>query len=328
MAHQLETGWFAHTPAWHGLGEVKDSRPETWEAARAGHLDWEVQTEPVYRVQHDPEAGWHDTQPIDGWQRVYRDDSGDTLALQKDSYAVIGNGEFGNIIEYAMGVDIPGMPKLAFDTLCVLKQGKLIVTTLYLPEPINIPGDNSQFYRYINFWTKHDGTGGLTCGANSLRVVCANTQMSAENEQNRHGFTFSIRHTRNWADKLEQARRAIFSAVASTKTWQEQAEHLASTRIDDEQMIWFVKKWLPFSDDMTDVQRNNVSEKRGAFFSAYDSATCDRIKGTAWGLLQAAVEACDHSFPAHNLETRVSRILVHGDTYKAKASRLANALAK
>jgi len=43
-------------------------------------------------------------------------------------------------------------------------------------------------------------------------------------------------------------------------------------------------------------------------------------------VLQAAIEAADHYFPAHSTETRAARILVHGDNYKASALRLAQKL--
>ena len=48
MPAEFEEGWFAHTPAWHSLGEVKDERPTTWEQAREGYLDWEPEARPVY----------------------------------------------------------------------------------------------------------------------------------------------------------------------------------------------------------------------------------------------------------------------------------------
>ena len=314
MPAEFEEGWFAHTPAWHSLGEVKDERPTTWEQAREGYLDWEPEARPVYT------KNWADEiEQIEGWNQIVRSDTESTLSIQEASYAVIGNGEFGGIIEYAMGVDLPGMPKLQFDALCVLKEGRLIVATLYLEQPVSIPGDPSSMYPLMAFWTRHDGMGGMKGGATTVRVVCANTQAMAESQMDSHGFVFNIRHTKNWAERLGEARGSIITALAGVDTWKQMATGLAAKAVSEDDVRWFLDKWLPYSTDMSSIQRHNVQKKRVAFRAAYDSETCDQIAGTAWGVLQAAIEAADHYFPANSMETRTARILVHGDNYKSRA---------
>lgn len=327
MPAEFEEGWFAHTPAWHSLGEVKDERPTTWEQAREGYLDWEPIAQPIYRnaaqAESDSFAGL--LTPVDGYRLITRSDNGSVLSVQEDSYAVIGNGEFGGIIEYAMGVDLPGMPKLQFDALCVLKEGRLVVATLYLEQPMSIPGDPSSMYPLMAFWTRHDGMGGMKGGATTVRVVCANTQAMAESQMDSHGFVFNIRHTKNWAERLGDARGSIITALAGVDTWKQMATGLAEKAVSEDDVRWFLDKWLPYSTDMTSIQQYNVGKKRAAFRAAYDSETCDRIAGTAWGVLQAAIEAADHYFPAHSMETRTARILVHGDEYKSRALKYAKA---
>ena len=315
--HAFEEGWFAHTPAWHQLGEIKDHRPTTWDEAREGYLNWEPEARPIYTKV--PGTFQSSFEQIEGWNQIVRSDTESTLSIQETSYAVIGNTEFGGIIEYAMGVDLPGMPQLEFDALCVLKEGRLVVATLYLDQPISIPGDPSALYPFMSFWTRHDGLGGMKGGATTVRVVCANTQAMAENQMDSHGFVFNIRHTKNWADKIEEARGSIITALAGVNTWREMAVGLAQKAVSEGDVAWFLDKWLPYSTDMTSLQSTNVAKKRSAFTAAYESETCDQIAGTAWGVLQAAIEASDHSFPAHNMETRTARILVHGDNYKSRA---------
>lgn len=321
MPHEFETGWVYRTPAWHQLSEIKGRRPTTWAEAKDGHLDWEPVTSPVWT--QDPDGVFVQTA---GYHAVSRDDTGDLLSIQQSSYAVIGNAEFGNLIEYAMGVDLPSMPRLQFDALSVLKGGRLIVATLYLERPLRIPGDESPLYPLMAFWTRHDGVGGMKCGATTVRVVCANTQAMAETQMEQHKFAFTIRHTKNWADKLEHARASIVSAMANISTWQEMAASMADKAVDSNAVARYLDKWLPFSTAMTDVQRSNTDAKRRAFWRAYDSATCEAIRGTAWGVLQASIEAADHDFPAHSQETRAARILVHGDGYKQRALLLARTL--
>lgn len=318
MPMEFETGWVHLIPAWHRLSDIKGHRPTSWQEASEEYLDWEPVTSPVWT--QTPEGVF--TQ-VPGYHAVSRDDTGDMLSVQQSTYAVIGNDEFGGLIEYAMGVDLPGMPRLQFDALSVLKGGRLIVATLYLERPLRIPGDESPLYPLMAFWTRHDGTGGMKCGATTIRVVCANTQAMAETQMDQHKFTFTIRHTKNWAEKMEQARASIVSALANVDTWQEMAGKLAGNAVVLDEVRSYLDRWLPFSTAMTDVQRQNMESKRAAFWRAYDSHTCEAIKGTAWGVLQASIEAADHYFPAHSYETRTSRILVNGDGYKYRALQLA-----
>lgn len=321
MAHEYEKGWVHHVPAWHRLADIKGYRPETWDDAVKGYLDWEPYTEPLYAKGDDGAY-----RQVPGYMAVSRDDTKSLLCVQQDSYAVIGNGEFGGLIEYAMGVDIPGMPRLQFDALSVLKGGRMVVATLMLEEPLTIPGDDSALYPMMAFWTRHDGTGGMKGGASSIRVVCANTQAMAETQMDQHKFVFTIRHTKNWTERMEHARSSIVTAIANVRAWEEMAGDLAKKSVSPDVVRAYLDRWLPFSTAMTDQQRRNVEEKRSAFWRAYDSATCESISGTAWGVLQASIEAADHYFPAHSYETRTARILVNGDHYKQRALQLVGRL--
>lgn len=316
--HQFEEGWVYRKPAWHRLADIKDYRPTTWEDARRGYLNWEPETSELASISPD---GTY--QPIAGYQAIHRNDTNELLSVQKTSYAVISNTEFGGLIEYAMGVDLPNMPKLQFDTLCVLKGGRIVVATLYLDKPIPVPGDPSGIYPYMAFWSNHDGLGGMRGGATAIRVVCSNTQQMAESQMEKHGFVFTIRHTKNWAEKVEQARDSIVSAIGNIQTFTEMASSLASRSVAEDNVEDFLNKWLPFSTAMTSLQRSNMQDRRDAFWRAYKSATCEGITGTPWGVLQAAIEAADHEFTAHSDETRTARILVHGDSWKSRALYLA-----
>lgn len=310
--HMFENGWFANTAAWHKLGDVKQERPKTWEEARKGYLDWEPITRHVYNA---------DGSVIDGWKQVVRNDNDYTLTIQEDSYAVIGNGEFGSLIEYIMAADIEGMPKFEFETLAILRKGRIIAVSLWLPEPLKIPGDESATYPFMNFWTRHDGQGGMKGGAGSFRVVCANTQLAADAEMNQHKFAFTIRHTKNWADKTNEARHQIVMAMGNVKSMEHVANELITRRVDRSEVRGFLERWLPIDDVWSDARKTRVSNRRQQFWAAYESNTCSGIKGTAYGVQQAAVEICDHGFASRSTEALTARTMIGG--YKPKQRALA-----
>lgn len=330
MAHHFDTGMFARKPAWHELGNVLPDWPGTFEQARefAG-LTWDVESSPIYALDTDSEGQpvFHRTyQEIEGWKRITRNDTGAILSIQKDSYAVIGNGEFGNIIDYVMNGHIQGTTNLKFETLISLHGGKQIIATMYLDEPITLPGDPSETYPYMVFVSRHDGLGGMKLGPTAVRVVCANTQAIAEKQMDRHGFAFTIRHTNNWADRIEQARIAVAASMGAFKDWEVMANNFAKYPIWIHEVEDFMDKWLPFSTNMTDRQRQNMSDRRAQFIELYAGPTCEGIAGTKWGLLQAAIEMVDHFQPAHNLDTRVGRTLTRVDSSKALALSIVSKL--
>ncbi len=321
MAHEYEEGWVAHIPSWHELADVKEGeRPASWEAAKTGYLNWEPEGFPIFRK--DPENPRKFVK-IPDYQGVMRNDNLDTLTVQPMSRAIIGNEEFGGIIEWVMGADIEGMPPLQFDTLSVLKGGRIVAVTLKLTEKIEIPGDDSLSIGYIHFWTRHDGKGGLKLGGGVTRIECANTQLMAEVFMDQAGLGMTIAHTKNWADRINLARQYMVGMLGQFGAWKEIAVGMAETAVDLKGVEWFMDNWLPTSTNMTELQVANVQKKREQFLNVYSSATCEAIRGTVYGLSQAAVEACDHFFPARSLDTRAQRVILSGSPDKVRALALA-----
>jgi phage/plasmid-like protein (TIGR03299 family) len=330
MGHYFDSGFFVREPAWHGLGAVLPDWPGTFEEARElSGLTWDVESSPIYSIDTDSEGQpvFHRTyQEIEGWKRITRNDTGAVLSIQKDSYAVIGNGEFGNIIDYVMNGHIQGTTNLKFETLISLHGGKQIIATMYLDEPISLPNDPSETYPYMVFVSRHDGLGGMKLGPTAVRVVCANTQAIAEKEMDRHGFAFTIRHTNNWADRIEQARVAVAANIGAFKEWELKATDLAKAKITLVEVEDFMDKWLPYSTNMTERQRQNMSDRRDQFVYLYAGPTCEGIAGTKWGLLQAAIEMVDHFMPANSIDTRIGRTLTRIDPSKSLAYSIVSSL--
>jgi len=322
MAHEYEEGWVTRKASWHQLADIKEDRPTTWEAAKEGYLNWEPEAEPIY-AKVSPTFDLKEYVEIPGYHQVVRSDNQDLLTIQPDSLAIIGNQEFGNLIEYIMGVDIKGMPKIAFDTLSVLKGGRIVAVSLKLEEGFHVPGDSSLTFGYMHFWTRHDGLGGMKLGPGMYRIECANTQSMAEAFMDAKHAAMTIRHTTNWADRVNDARRYMVASIGQFTAWEEMAKDMAKTKVGFNEIEWFLDHWLPFSSDMTDRMKETVTKKRKAFLNAYSSQTCASISGTVYGLSQAAVEACDHEFPANSLESRVTRTIVTGNNHKARALQLA-----
>lgn len=325
MPAYFDQGMFAHKPAWHRMGNVLDHWPGSWrEATEAAGLDWDIETQPVYRFVENDWGGKPVYEKIQGFYQVRRNDTGEVFAISKDSRVAISNAEFGNIIEYIMGSDLGR--ELKYETLVSLKSGRIVAVTMYLDQPYEIPGDPSPFVTYIAGWTCHD-VGGVKIGNTTVRVVCANTQQAADADMDRRGVAWTIRHTSNWADRVNEARDAVQAALRTSEEWMLMAKELAATGVSDKDVTRFVDKWLPLSTDMSVLQLDRRNESRRMFMKVYEeSVTTDGIRGTKWGVLQTAIELCDHYTKSRSDDTEIKRVLLDGDKRKDKAFTLVGKL--
>lgn len=328
MSHQFDTGMFSQNkPAWHGLGNVIADWPGSWkEARKLGGLDWEPISSPVYEqaaVMNDEGVSVSYSE-IGDWHAVTRSDNRDLLSIQQKTYKIITNTAFGEVIEEVMGLTDTN---IKFETVCSLYGGRVVLTTVYLDDPVSIDGDPSATYQYLVFISRHDGQGGLRVIFTNVRVVCANTLSMAEQEGNAKGSSYVIRHTENWAARVKDLRNVVTVALANQTAWVELANRLNAKTLPATATKRYLLKFIPESTDMTELQYRNVFRSREEIRAVLNSPTCAEINKTAYGLLMATTEWADHVRRSQTLDAAVSRSLLRSEPYKVRAVRIAKELA-
>jgi len=263
MSHHWDTGFMVREPSWHKKERaVLANSPTNWADARdeAG-LKFDVMTKPVYVEGPDGIENYpHLRQASSEWQAICRDDKEFSdpdylLAIQKKSYQVITNGAFGEVIDTILGLDKDKLPTL--EALFALYGGRMIVALCYFETPLVMPWDNSRNYRYLGFHSRHDGNGGLRVLATNVREQCANTVSWAEAiDGKRTGFT--IRHTSNWKERMEEVSLVMQAAQGESEKWLKFAADLAAWKATPRSRDTFLKRFLPISDDMTERKSNNI----------------------------------------------------------------------
>lgn len=328
MPAMFDQGMFAHKPAWHRQGNVLDYWPGSWEeATKAAELNWDIITKPVYGLHQEFDEQGQPYQvfvQVPGYYQVLRDDTLEVMTISKDTRVAISNSEFGQIVEYVMGSDLGR--QLKYETLVSLKGGRIVAVTMHLDQPFEIPGDPSPYMTYINAWTSHEN-GGVKIGATDVRIVCANTQQAADAAMNAHGAAWTIRHTSNWSERVNEARDAIQAALRTNEEWMLMAKDLAHAGVSDSDVETFLDKWMPLSTDMSSLQLGRRQADREQFRTIYNaSITTDGIRGTKWGVLQTAIEMCDHYTRSRSDDTEIKRVLLDGDHRKDKAMAIVGRL--
>lgn len=340
MPAEFEQGFFVREPAWHGMGVVLDDYPGREEAmVLAGH-NFDVLEFPVFRmgmpistneegaqalkdsgiVAFTDDDGRHlyAARPIDGWKEHRRSDTGALIHVSKESYQRIPNSvpyDFAEILleegfKYETGISLRG--------------GAVCALTLYLDEPVTIKGDTSIILPYLGLSWAHDGTAALKGRSTSVRQVCANTVAASEAEGARLGTDFTIRHTTNWRDQVEQAQQAMKGTRDQFAEFVEIANQLADVKVTPDQRELFIHTLIPLEISragalVSDRVVKNVDTARAAVMNLFDGPTIPEAhKLTAYGLHLAGVEYLDHLRGFRNKDTYVGRTLLKHDTAKAK----------
>jgi len=320
MPADVESMFSVREMPWHRQGEVPHEYPGSWEEARklAG-MAWDPIEESVYELGGVDEDGQPLYQPIEGWKRIARSDTGATLWISRDSYTVIDHTEMGEIVEAVLS-----QPNVKWETGGVLDEGRAVWCLALLDEPISLPGDPSTTLPYIALTNRHGQPGACTLRATAVRIVCANTFRAAELEGDRTGTTFSFIHKSNWRSRIEEAREAVTGVRREMREYVELARELLDIRVTPRHRERFIAEFVPMPPEglVTDRVARNVEEARQALRDILGSPTTAGVADTAYGLVQASGEYLDHVRRARSWETKLGRTLIRPEPLKAKALTL------
>lgn len=251
---------------------------------------------------------------------IVRDDTLLELGSVGSGFQLISHGVMGEILEAVLGQG------LKFETAGSCKDGAQVWALAYLDEPLTVANDDTATYPFVALLNSHDGSGACKLVNTSVRVVCWNTYNMASMEGDKTGRQFVFRHTAGVLDRVEEAKTAIAGLRAESAAWAEMAEGLYKVRADDAAVQMFVQTFIPepAADVVSERVRNNITKARATFTGLYDgSPTTDGHRGTALGLVDAAVEYLDHVRGYRNRDTYMGRTLLRPEPLKARAVTMA-----
>jgi hypothetical protein len=170
--------------------------------------------------------------------------------------------------------------------------------------------------------------------------VCANTVAASEAEGAKNGNSFSIRHTANWRDRVEDAKLALKGVRAEAEATKEFAIDLAAIRFTEQQVREFVERFTApaevLSAALTSKRvQSNVATAVASLNSIIETSQTipDAHRRTGWGVYNAAVEYLDHIRPTRGTDGRtrsealVQRTLLKPNAVKAQAVKLIREIA-
>lgn len=345
MAHQVEKMFSVHADGtnaplrelpWHygetgadGRTTILEKAPETWaEAREPAGLDWDPIEEPLFRHRPQLGADGEDAstyEQVEGHKLIVRSDTGLVLDTALDQYELITNSDMGNIIETFMDGHA-----IKFETAGCLDDGRRVWALLQMGDFLEIPGDPSPTARYIALLNRHDGHGACKAIATNIRVVCANTWHYADTESEASDSCFSFHHRAQWRQRMAElqadVKAALSGATKEMNMYAELAEEMALKSVTDEQAKRFVDEFVFQTREeyrLKPQALENVTIARQKVAAILESKTCDGIRSTAYGLMQAGGEFLDHDRKYKNTETLMNRTIFSKEKLKTRAKNLA-----
>jgi phage/plasmid-like protein (TIGR03299 family) len=324
MSHELtitngvaEMAYAGETP-WHGLGQsvARGSSLETW--AKAGGMQWQIESSPVqYQANF---KGLKTTIKMPDQKVLYRSDSLAALGVVGSKFNVVQPAQvlefFRNLTE-KQGFQI--------ETVGTLFGGRRFWALAHIGEGCEIvPGD--KIGGYLLLCTGADGTLATTARFTTVRVVCNNTLSMAQSEaggvRTTHRSVFDPTHTQarlGLAHEEFDAFKANMKRLADKNVSLARAERLAFDLLK------------PANIDVSNLKSiEKVSDSRAfrsvlaLFEGGGQGSTLDGVTGTAWGFVNAVTEYVDHTSRATSVDNRLnSAWFGAGDALKTKAVDLA-----
>jgi phage/plasmid-like protein (TIGR03299 family) len=350
-----------HKPLTGDRTTVRDGYPQTFAEARVeAGLDWDPIALPaVERLATDEELRerFRDIimassalpvgESVDSMMRLYEktfardqefrriarsDNRRFTLSYQRDSYNIIPNSVYGEIIDALLQAE-PGTVKL--ETGGSLGGGRRVWMLARLNEPVKIQAgnitDGSLTFPYLGLTNDHTGHAKLTARLTTVRIVCGNTFSAAEAEGQRTGAVYSFSHRSDWRKKIGEARAALHFAREEASQYAAAMSDLLGIKVTPEQEQLWLRMFVPDPPDgiISDQMAANRAKARAAVQGFLDGPAVEGagVRGTAYGLVQAAGEYLDWGRRAASWDSRVNRSLLRTEPLKAQAAKLAREVA-
>ncbi len=278
MAANVETMFYTREKPWHGLGIRVAEAPSSEEALRLAGLDWQVKQEPVYT-----DTG----EAIPGYKANIRDRDRRVLGVVTDRYKIIQNQEAFAFTDALLGKGV------YYETAGSLQGGRRVWLLARLPKEYIISGE--QVSPYLVFSNTHDGSGAVKVALTPVRVVCCNTLNLALDTAKR---SWSMIHTGNIRDKLQEAEDTLFMAEAYMMQLGKEFGNLQRQKITDRQVAEYIEMLLPLEKDATAIQNKNITKLREDMAHRYYDAP--DLQGTgknAYRFLNAVSDFATHAKP-------------------------------
>lgn len=234
---------YSRKPAWWGVGTVVPAGLTSVDAVlKAAGLDFTVTKRATPFLTKD--GDW--IAVPDSFTTVRRDADGTETPFGAVGkiYTTVQNGEAFAFLE-KLFMDHEYIP----ETAAPLRGGRKIFISAKKPESMIVdPGGIADpIDSYLIISNTHDGSGSVMVYDTPWRPECGNTERFGLRDAT---YKFSIRHTRNWKDKYQQAAETLKLSAQYSALWVAEQESLVQAEFTTDDLDELIKAvWESKTDD-------------------------------------------------------------------------------
>lgn len=309
MAAEVQSMFYTREKPWHGLGTRVEEAPASADALSLAGLDWQVVQQPIYTDR---------LEPIPGYKANIRDSDRRVLGVVTDRYRIIQNQEAFAFTDALLGHGV------RYETAGALQGGRKVWLLARLPQEYIMGGE--RISPYLVFSNTHDGSGSVKVALTPVRVVCNNTLNLALKSADR---SWSMIHTGNIADKLDEARDTLLMAEQYMDNLGKEFERLRQQKVTDKQVKEYIGQLLPVDKDATPIQSKNIIRLREDMERRYyDAPDLQDVGNNAYRFVNAVSDFATHARPLRktaNYNENLFMRTVDGNPLIDRAYQLVNA---
>tara|TARA_R100000278_G_scaffold107110_1_gene83787 strand:- start:689 stop:1645 length:957 start_codon:yes stop_codon:yes gene_type:complete len=303
---------------WGSYGTQAEGETAKEVCANAG-VDWDAQIGRLFDSE-----GTMLTQKHRG---VFRQDTGDCIGVVGKSYVVKQHHEVAELAHR-----LTETSHLNWNTVGVVGNGEKAWFNLELPDEVVING-NEPIQSHMTLMNSHDGSSGIRVVPGCIRQACGNQMNMILATARKVGNLFTVRHTKNMDEMIEQ----MISAIGMTNTlldeWAESASEMMKVEMDTKDGIEFYLDVLPFDRNEDRITADNphglATRGNNILDSLLDLETQEQnqigdMDGTLWQKVNVVTDYIDHDWITTqdgkaNLKRAESAFIGTGQRHKRKA---------
>ena len=182
---------------------------------------------------------------------------------------------------------------MRYETAGSLQGGRRVWLLARLPHEYIISGE--RISPYLIFSNTHDGSGAIKVALTPIRVVCQNTLNLALSNAKR---SWSMIHTGNIQNKLEEARDTLFMAENYMDSLGKEFERLRAITMPDKKVMEYMELLLPVEENATPQQKKNIRRLQEDMKIRYfDAPDLQDVGRNAYRFINAVSDFATHAEP-------------------------------
>ena len=296
MSALIETMFYVGAMPWHGEGQKLSQPPTSAEAIMQAGLDWEISTQPIFRIRGDSPG---DLEPrvyarVPEGQVVIRETDKKVLGVVGSRWTPVQNRDAFNFFDPLVQDGYA-----TYHTAGSLREGRTVWVLAQIGENRFIVGDDA-IGQFLLLSMGHDGTRGVQLMPTPIRVVCANTLNAAEQTSDEGKTMLKFAHTTNVVKRLRETQEFIRPFLHNFEETTEVFRTLARSQVSDKAAEAYLETLFPnpkgenASITRAENVRKTIMQKFEGDLLGYD-AIPSHFQQTYWTLYNAVTEYIDHN---------------------------------